>query len=264
MAQVRRTLGIRRIGHAGTLDPFATGLLVVLIGRATRLTPFVVGLPKRYVGTLRLGTTTDTFDGTGTVTGSNDGWRALDDAAIRAAIDGLIGRYGQRPPPYSAKKVRGQPAHRRTRRGERVALAPHEVEVFTFTMTGRGGADVEFETKVSSGTYVRRLASDLGERLRCGAYLVTLRRTEVGPFAVTDAVPPDDVGPHLVRPSRDAVPHLPHVAVTAEERRRLASGRTIQRRDDAPGPVALLASDTLVGIAEPAGGDLRPRVVLTP
>ncbi|MBI2072414.1 MAG: tRNA pseudouridine(55) synthase TruB, partial [Gemmatimonadetes bacterium] len=140
VAIIRRAFGTRRVGHTGTLDPFATGLLLVLVGQATRLARYLVGLPKEYHGVLRLGSTTTTDDATGEVTGASDDWRALDDARLRAAMAALLGEREQVPPAYSAKRVRGERAHRLARRGAALTLAPTRVEVQRFDLTDRSGA----------------------------------------------------------------------------------------------------------------------------
>ena len=200
VALVRRATGIRRVGHAGTLDPFASGVLPVLIGRATRLVRFLVGLAKQYAGTVRLGITTDTDDRTGAVLRVDEGWRTVSESALEAAMTSLTGSQAQVPPVYSAKKVAGVPAHRRVRRGQSVTLAPRRVSVAMFRCTGRDGPDVHFTAAVSSGTYVRALARDLGERLGCGAHLLELRRTAVGPWDETDAIALDRLIPPFTAP----------------------------------------------------------------
>ena len=165
MDSVRRCLGTRRIGHTGTLDPFATGLLVVLVGRATRLSQYLVGLRKEYSGTIRLGITTDTYDPTGEVLEEDDSWRTITRDLIDKEVGALVGRYDQRPPKYSARKVGGRRAYKLAREGEEVSLATKEVEVFDFKVSDVSEADLTFGCDVSSGTYVRAMARDLGEAL---------------------------------------------------------------------------------------------------
>jgi tRNA pseudouridine55 synthase len=264
VAAVRRALGTRRVGHAGTLDPFATGLLVVLVGGATRLAQFLVGLPKEYEGTIRLGVATTTDDGTGEALEISDAWRSLSDETIREAMASLTGHRQQRPPRFSAKKVAGRTAHRRARRGEPFELAPEWVDVERFTLDSREGPDLTFHAGVASGVYVRALARDLGERLGCGAHVTALRRTAVGCFCVTDAVPWDRItaGGGALRPPSDAVRHLTPVQVDDASRAEVRHGRTISAPQDARGMVALLAGDDLVAVARADGGVLRPSVVL--
>ncbi len=262
MGTVRRALHVRRVGHTGTLDPFATGLLIVLVGRATRLARFLAGLPKRYTGVIRLGATTDTLDRMGTVLETSEAWLGLDGPGIERAMASLTGPQRQRPPAYSAKKVGGEPAHRRVRRGEPVQLQEEDVVIHSFDLMRRLDQDLTFDATVGGGTYLRSLARDLGERLGCGAHLRELRRTEVGQFDVADAISPDRVDPAGVRPPGAAVGHLPQVAVDEEERELLRHGRSIRREDAETGPVALVCGDELVAIAELHGPDLKPRVVL--
>ena len=262
--KVRRILGTRRVGHGGTLDPFASGLLVMLVGRATRLAPYVVGLSKRYEGTIRLGVVTDSDDRTGSVEATHDGWREIETARIEAAMSTLTGRIVQRPPVYSARKRDGERAYRMARRGQPVTLEAREVEVRVFSLTSHAGSEVRFEAEVGSGTYIRSLARDLGEALGCGAHLEELRRTAVGPFAVTDAERLDtEAGASLtVRPPRDAVPHLPARELSADEYQAVRHGRPIACDEATAGPTALVSGERLAAIAEPEGEVLRPKVVL--
>ena len=263
VAIVRRAIGTRRVGHAGTLDPFASGVLPILAGRATRLATYLVGLAKHYAGILRLGVTTDTDDRTGAVLHEDAGWQALSDDAVAAAMAALTGRQPQRPPVYSAKKVGGVPAHRLVRRGQDVTLAPRDVTVHAFLSTARDGQDVAFAAHVSSGTYVRALARDLGAALGCGAHLVELRRTAVGPWTDREAVPLDQVlPPFTLAPALAAVPHLPHRPLDADEAAGVRRGRTIAARDAADGPCALVENGTLLAVADRQGDQLVPRVVL--
>ncbi len=261
---VRQAYGTRRAGHAGTLDPFASGLLIVLVGRATRLSRYLVGLPKRYTGSITLGVETDTADHTGEVTRTDDGWRSLSDADVVDAMAALTGRILQHPPPHSARKLDGERAYRRARRGEPVELEPREIEVRRFDVTAREADRVEFTADVSSGTYVRALARDLGRALGCGAHLAALRRTAVGSFSVDAAVGVETLrreAPPL-RPPREAVDHLPTVQLDAEHRDRVAHGRPVPAADAADDPIALVAGEELVAIAERQGDVLKPKVVL--
>jgi len=260
---VRRAFHTRRVGHAGTLDPFATGLLLVLVGRATRLAPYLSGLGKSYEGRIRLGAVTDTDDRTGRVVREAD-WAGVSDAMIHDAMRALTGRYLQEPPRYSARKVGGQRAHRLARRGAEVTLAPTEVDVRGFTMVRRFGADLDFITDVSSGTYVRSLARDLGDRLGCGAHLLELRRLAVGGYRVAEAVSLDDVrdGNVALQPMYAAVRDLQSLAIDEESRSRVRHGQPIPSLKAMQGPVALVVAGELVAVAEERAGQLEPRVVL--
>ncbi len=264
MARVRRALGERQVGHTGTLDPFATGLLLVLVGRATRLARFLTALDKRYTGVIALGSTTETDDKTGAPIATSEQYRDLTDADLSAAAAGLVGTYRQRPPPYSAKKVAGQRAHRLARRGVPLDLAPRDVVVHQLTLGPRHCAAVAFSATVSSGTYVRALARDLGDALGCGAHLHALRRTAIGPFDVADAASLDALaeGAVRLRAPREAVPHLPTVALDAARRADVLHGRPVATDAGYGGAVALVADDELVAVAVPGRGGLQPRVVL--
>jgi tRNA pseudouridine55 synthase len=268
VAVARRALGTRRVGHTGTLDPFASGLLVLCVGGATRLVEFLTGLPKRYRAGVRLGERTTTDDPEGEVEATSDAWRSLGRAEIERALGPLRGAIRQTPPRFSAKKVGGESAHYRARRGEEVALAPVTVEVYALELTAWEPPDLELDVRCSGGTYVRTLARDLGEALGSGAHLRTLRRTEVGGFHLADALDldalhdPARVARAWIRPAA-ALAHLPHLRVDAEEAARLAHGQAIALAADAPlaGPIAVLLGDELVAVGERAGERLRPRKV---
>jgi len=264
---VRRALGTRRVGHAGTLDPFATGLLLVLVGSATRLARYLVGLPKAYQGVIRLGSTTDSDDATGEVTATSDAWIGLDDAALREAMTALTGERDQVPPAYSAKHVDGARAHRLARRGAPVSLAPARVAVHRFALTQRADRDLWFDAAVGSGTYLRSLARDLGAALGCGAHLLELRRTAIGPYRVADAVPLEDLrqGHAAPLPPAAAVAHLPQAAVDAQAAQRLVRGQAIPATGaGGEGPIALLLDDRLVAVAQSRAGWWHPQAVLAP
>jgi tRNA pseudouridine55 synthase len=225
--------------------------------------PYLVGFAKRYTGVLRLGVTTATDDHTGTVLADGGDWRAVPDDALDAAFADLVGPQAQRPPRFSARKVQGVPAHRRARRGQDVALTPRDVTVHAFARTGRDGPDVAFAADVSSGTYVRALARDLGGRLGCGAHLIELRRTQVGPWTERDAVPLDGVrAPLTLAPPLAAVPHLPLRPLDPDEAVGVRRGRTVSAGDAPDGPHALIEDGALLAVAERRGDQLVPRVVL--
>lgn len=263
----RRGLGQRRIGHTGTLDPFASGLLVLCVGRATRLAEYLSGLDKAYDATARLGVATDTLDRDGREVARSEGWRALTRAQVADALGALEGPLRQVPPQYSAKKVEGVAMHRRARGGETVDLEPCDVTVHAMELVALELPDVRFRVACSSGTYVRALARDLGEALGVGAHLTALRRTRVGHFRVEDALPvaalgeADAVAERAVAPLA-ALAHLPTVSVDEEAARRLAQGQRLRLADGSPsGLVAVEAGGGLLAVAEVAGGLVRPRKV---
>lgn len=254
---VRRALGTRKVGHAGTLDPMATGLLLVGVGRATRLLRFLGDLPKTYEGTILLGVETDTLDADGRET------RRAEVRATRADIEraavGLVGERMQTPPAYSAVSVGGRRSYAAARAGEAVDAPPRPVTVHAFTVTEVAGAEVGFETTVSSGTYVRVLAAELGAALGCGAHLARLTRTRIGPFTLADARSPE--APELL-PVERVVAHLPRVAVSAEEARAAANG-SILAPAGIDGPYAVFAPDGhLIGVWRDDVAKARPEVVL--
>lgn len=232
VAAAKRALGGVKVGHAGTLDPFATGLLVLGTGRATRLLEHLVGLDKEYEAVARLGAATDTHDHLGAAVSTDDRWRELGEERVRDVARGLVGQLSQTPPAYSAVKVRGVPAHRRTRRGEAVRLAPRLVTVRALDVLAVEPPDVRLRLSCSSGTYVRSLAVELGERLGTGCHLTALRRTRVGAFHVAAAASLESV--REGRPpadawlaAADALAHLRRVLVGPEAAAKLALGQNV-------------------------------------
>lgn len=258
---VRRALGTSRVGHLGTLDPFAAGLLIVVVGRATRLAPFAAGWRKTYDGVIRLGTTTTTDDPTGEPVRVTDAWREVDRTVVETVFAGFRGPIRQRPPAHSAVKVAGERAYRRARRGEAVVLADRPVEIVELTLTDFTPPDVTFRATVSSGTYLRSLARDVGEALGCGGHLAGLTRTAVGPFTLADAKPPEAVTAADLRPAALLVSDLPRRVLVAGERDAVVHGRPLPAIDAAE-RVALFAGDELVAVGERLGDVVKPRVVV--
>lgn len=259
VAGVRRALGVRKVGHAGTLDPMATGLLVMGIGRGTRLLRFLGDLPKTYEGTFRLGVRTDTLDADGTVT--SRGEAAVDAARVREAMRALEGDSMQRPPAYSAVKVGGEPLHRAARRGEAVEAEPRPIHVEAFELTGFQAPDVGFRVVCGGGTYVRVLAADVGDALGCGAHLTALRRTAIGPFRVEDATAPD--APQVL-PLEQALGHLPRVELMAEEAAAASHGRPLGPAGHERAYGVFAPDGRLIGVYEDRGARAVPLVILAP
>lgn len=265
VAAARRALDIRRIGHTGTLDPFATGLLLLCVGPATRLAEYLTGMDKGYEATARLGIATDTLDREGEAVAGTDAWRELEDEVVRAAFEGQQGRRAQVPPAYSAKKVRGKKAYELARAGQAVELEPVDVTIHEIEVLGVSGPDVRFWLRCSSGTYVRAVARDAGATLGVGAHLTELRRTRVGRFDVADAVPMDRledgaaVGAALLTPL-EALAHLPTCTLETDQVRRVRTGQAV-RLDVEEGVVALAEGGELVAVAESDGTVVRPRKV---
>ena len=260
---VRRALGEQRVGHLGTLDPFAKGLLVVVVGRATRLATFAAGWTKEYEGVMRLGVTTDTDDATGTVTGRAS-WTGITPAQLAAVIGQFRGGYEQRPPAYSAVKIDGERAYRRARRGETVEPEPRRVEIRQLDIVEATPPDLRFRATVSGGTYLRSLARDIGAALGCGGHLAALERTAVGPLRLTDAVAPEAVKASDLRDPAILVADLPRRQVSQQERDAVLHGRPLRGEltPQAGHPIALFAGDELLAVAERAGDFLKPRVVV--
>jgi len=275
VSRVRRSLGLRRVGHAGTLDPAATGLLVVLTGRATRLSRFVGMLAKRYIGIIRFGTETSTDDAAGEPVGEPDEqWRGATREALEQALAAVQRQPVQTPPAISAKKVDGERAYRRARRGEDVRLREVPVIIYGLELStwepeaGDAGIIVE----CSGGTYVRAIARDVGRALGSRAHLLALRRTGIGEWDVRDAVPFDALGAErtraALRPMAEAVAHLPAVILPQAEARRCVQGQKLALEELAAafevagGPVAVYDSGGLIAVAEVRAGVLHPDVVL--
>jgi tRNA pseudouridine55 synthase len=257
----RRALRTRRVGHTGTLDPFATGLLVLLVGRATRLAQYVPGEPKVYDASIDFGTETATDDLTGEVTRSA-GHPSRD--AVDEGIRLLTGSILQRPPDYSAKQVSGRRAYAAARSGTPLTLAPVPVVVQSWEVRRRGDASIDVTITCAGGTYIRALARDLGRASGSAAHLSALRRTRSGPFDVADAVSLDRLqrGAFDLTPLRAGVPHFPARVVTADEQRRVQHGNFLDSTSDDPF-VALVAVDgALVAIARNDHGALRPCLVM--
>ena len=238
-----------KIGHTGTLDPLASGLLVLLLGRATRLSRYITGLDKSYVATARFGAVSDTLDAEGRITHLENA-PMPDKDAIREALQSFTGEILQTPPMASAVKVGGERLYKAQRRGETVARASRPVTVHAFELLNLDptSSTATFRVSCSSGTYVRTLVSELAAYLDTGAYLTALRRTSVGHMTTEDATPPEELDPGMlyqciIQP-RDVVVHLPGVEVPVEERIRVCNGRP------------LMAFGSLASFRVEAGGEL--------
>lgn len=290
VACVRRTLSLKKVGHLGTLDPLATGVLPLVVGRATRLASLLAGASKQYDAVIRLGLITDTYDITGTVVGGADAPRP---DATSAEIDGLqpspetiahaaagfVGSYPQRPPPFSAKKIDGVRAYDLARRRQPVEVTPAQVTVEALTVLSIDGPRVRCRIVCSSGFYIRSLAHDLGDALGCGGCLETLRRERHGPFNLQAAVPLAQiveksawVATQFV-PMGSLLPSIPAVVVSDQGARRAAHGNPLRVADMVPaaglplpnaGRVRVLDErGRLLAVADRRGdGTLHPKIVL--
>lgn len=240
VARARRALGTRKVGHSGTLDPFASGLLLLAVGPATRLLEYLAPLDKEYVATARLGETTETLDPEGERIPVSEAWRDLDEKALVAALDSFLGESQQLPPVFSAKKVGGEAAYRRVRRGEEVHLEPARVVIHDVELLELHLPEVRFRVRCSTGTYIRSLARDLGDQLGTGAFLSALRRTAIGAIQVEDALPAADLAlPHAghraLTPPPAMLTHLPHLEIPERLFRRLVLGQPVPIPSGAPG-----------------------------
>ncbi|HET6815981.1 MAG TPA: tRNA pseudouridine(55) synthase TruB [Mycobacteriales bacterium] len=270
VARIRRLARTRRVGHAGTLDPMATGVLVIGVGKATRLLGHLAAHDKDYDATIRLGVTTTTDDADGEVASTTDAG-AVSDAAIRVAMTALTGELEQVPSAVSAVKVDGVRAYARVRAGESVELKPRPVHVARFELRERRGDDLDVGVTCSTGTYVRALARDLGAALGVGAHLVALRRTRVGGIGLDRARTLDDLESlaadesfaSAVVPLADAVATaFPRWDVDAEGARRIALGQRLSPHGLPSGLVGAFAPDgTLVALVEERDDAVRPTVV---
>ncbi len=271
--RIRRQLGIKRVGHAGTLDPMASGLMLVGIGKATRLLEYLVGCDKTYMATVRLGVRTETLDREGEVVEERDA-SSVTRAMVEGVLEGFRGLITQVPPRHSAIKVGGVPLHRRTRRGEDVEPPPREVTIHRLELTAFDPPQFELEVDCTSGTYIRSLANDIGEALGTGATLWGLKRSVCGRFSLEDAATLgelEELGEEgwgkLLRP-QVMVEGLPKRELTPEEVATISNGGRISGRRGGEdnmveeGETVLIGPDgELVALAVVDGDQLKPRKV---
>ena len=263
VARARRVFRTRAVGHTGTLDPFATGLLILVFGGATRLARWAERHRKVYRADVRLGSITATDDRTGAVLEEKQPahWPAPD--RLEAAVAGMVGEQSQRPPAFSAKRVGGERSHRLARRGANPEPAAVLVRVFSLTLLDYAPPLVSLRAEVSAGTYIRALARDLGQRLGTGAHLAELRRESIGPWQVADAIPLAGLtGAEPLLPARALVGDLQPVPLAPEELARVANGRDVEREGPTAGEAALLDGDRLVAVARAVPLGWHPVVVL--
>ena len=277
--EARRRLGVRKIGHTGTLDPFATGLLLLLVGSFTRLTELFHALPKSYHAILELGRETNTDDLTGETVMESKTWRTLNQNDVSSVFAEKMGLGFQRPSTFSAKRIKGKRAYRMALRGEVFDLEPRLVSFHDLEVTSMEGPRVKFKARVSTGTYIRALTRDVGRDLGCGAHLTALHRTQIGPFSIEDAVPSVEErvlsgSKKATRRGAEVVPWLPTRELDVQEREAIGQGRAIEQGAVIParwdhrgsemtcdGFVALTHGCELIGVAESGAVGLQPRKV---
>jgi len=271
--RVRRILGQRSVGHLGTLDPLATGVLPLVVGSFTRLAQFYASSEKTYEGTIRFGFATDTYDAEGQPAGAAQNV-ALSLEQLQELAARFRGVIQQMPPPFSAKKIQGVPAYKLARKKKEVTLEPVSVEIKEFEITACHGDLADFHARVASGTYMRCVAHDLGRELGCGAHLASLRRTHVAEFAIADAhtlKQVEESSTHerweemFVHP-RQLLPEMPSVTVTDEIAAHVRSGRAVNLPDFSRAKQVKIfyGQGELIAIATRVAGTLfHPKIVLT-
>jgi tRNA pseudouridine55 synthase len=257
--KVRRAFGVRRVGHAGTLDPPASGLLVVAVGPATRLLRFVQGLPKTYEVTGVLGVRTTTLDAAGEIVSRSP--VDVTSQQIRDAAMNFVGEIEQVPPAVSAVKVDGERAYKRAARGETVEIRPRRITVYEFEILRTSPDAFDARIVCSSGTYVRSLVADLGDALGCGAHVEHLRRTSIGDLDAKDATQLDKLDPAVLRPVEEVLVHLPRVDIDEEAEAAARNGRAIDGATTT-GEHLVVGPHGVVGVFEARDGRLRPVTVL--
>lgn len=273
VARVRKIAGERSIGHLGTLDPMASGVLPLVLGRFTRLAQYFSSSEKSYIGTIRFGFATDTFDAEGQAVGPIcEPSLALHD--VREAARKFLGRIDQLPPAFSAKKVAGKPAYALARTGKEVTLKPVSIEVSEFVIQSLQGAEAEFQLTVSAGGYVRAVAHELGQALGCGAHLSRLRRIRAGAFTLSDAHALESLAEAAQQPQglesvfvhpRNLLPELPAVSGDDYTLGRLRNGAQANLPEFSSAPLVRVfdGQRELVGIARRVAGTLfQPQTVL--
>ena len=270
--QIRKLANIQRVGHTGTLDPMATGVLVVCIGKATRLSEYYLEHTKRYRAKVQLGIVTDTYDAEGDVVKQTIVTVSEDD--VRAALSGFRGSIEQRPPPFSAIKLKGERSYNLARRGEKVDLPPRTIEIFSLEMSAFDGESCVFDIHCSKGTYIRALAHELGVALNCGAHLSALQRTASGPFTIAQAHDIETISAafranhseQILLPPEAGLVDWPKVSFDASDAERILHGNAIpmEASDEAGMVCAYNDNSELIAIveADPIRKTFQPRKVL--
>lgn len=262
VAKLRGVFGQKRIGHTGTLDPIATGVLPICLGKATRVSEYMLADDKVYTATLRFGLRTDTLDATGTVTEQTD--QIPDKAALDAALFAFVGEQWQTPPMFSAKKKDGVPLYVRARKGEVVERKPNRIVVHSLRLHSLEPPYAQIECHVSKGTYIRSLIDDIGVRLGCGAIMTELRRTKSGDFGIHEAVTMDALSAmsrtdavELLQPLDRALQSVPAVSVQEHEKTRLTVGQTVTTTRPDSELLRVYAEGLFLGPGRVRSGELK-------
>jgi tRNA pseudouridine55 synthase len=256
---VRKKFNISKVGHFGTLDPIATGVLPIAVGKATRVAQFIPSSPKEYEGEIRFGFATNTYDREGVPTSEE---RPLE-GDVEAAMRGMTGLLGQFPPPFSAKKIGGVPAYKLARKNRKVEMQSARVEVRQFEMIAAQPPLMQFRVVCSPGTYIRSLAHDLGQRLGCGAHLTELRRTRSGEFRIQDAVQLNQVSCGDLIPMERLLESMPRLEVSESDEAKVLHGNQIRGEADAEFARIFNKKGQFLAVASIERGWVRPRLVLT-
>jgi len=263
---IRRLAGIRRVGHTGTLDPLATGLLIVCLGRATRLAEYLTGLDKQYVASIRLGQETDTYDAEGSVITEKP--VNISASQLDSALDHFSGEIEQIPPMFSAVKIDGQPLYTRARQGEVIERPSRLISIYDLRLIQWSSPNMEIQVHCSSGTYLRTIAHDLGQYLGCGGYLASLRRISVGDHLLEESIPLNDLTQEnlteLIRSTDTAVRHLPREIFNSEQALAFFHGQSVPIQiEQQPGSLVRAYDDKsrFVGIIESVDNHWFPRKI---
>jgi tRNA pseudouridine55 synthase len=263
--RIRKRLNTRKVGHLGTLDPMATGVLPVTIGKATRLARFIPNSPKEYIGRIRLGQDTTTCDAEGEPIGEKRSV-AIDRAQLDQAMASFVGTIDQVPPAYSAKKIEGVRAHRLARRGVDVQMQPASVTIESFQLVAFESPELDFRVICSGGTYIRSLARDLGERLATGGHLCVLRRTRSGPFTLDGSVAAENATEANIIPPERLLQHMARIEVDESSEEAVRHGRPVPcgnaRLPEGSDVCIFNKRGTLIAVATRTGGWASPKVVL--
>ena len=258
---VRKKFKTAKVGHLGTLDPMATGVLPVAIGKATRLAQFISSSPKIYEGEMRFGFSTNTYDRAGTPT-SEEKPAQYTESDIRADIQALTGTIDQTPPPFSAKKIGSVPSYKFARKNRPVELPSAKVHIESFEIVSLDVPYLSFRVVCSPGTYIRSLAHDLGCRLGCGAHLTRLRRMRSGDFSIENAVSPDACAAADVVPLESLLTSLPQIEVSGQEETKVLHGNEIPGAVNAPLARIFNKKGEFIALASVENGWVRPKLVL--